>query len=97
MVTTQKWKFISNHGLVLSYIFHNPRGTMREIADHIGVTERTTRNIICALQLEGYLERRKSRGRNVYRVDPKLPLRHHTKHDVMVSELLDALTVKEAS
>ena len=89
-----RWKFISNHGLVLNYIFHNPRHTAREIADHVGVTERTTHKIISDLETTGYIERSKRGWTNVYRVDSALPLRHHTKQDILVSDLLDALTVR---
>ena len=94
MITAARWTFITNHGLVLSYISHNPRSTAREIANYIGVTERTTHKIISDLETEGYIERRRTGRRNVYRVDPKLPLRHHTKQDVVVSDLLDALMAK---
>ena len=89
------WTFITNHGLVLSYIFHNARSTAREIANYIGVTERTTHKIISDLEQEGYIERRKAGRRNVYRVDPTLPLRHHTKQDVMVEDVLEALSAKD--
>ena len=57
----------------------------------MGITERTTHKIISDLEAEGYIERRKSGRRNVYTVDHDLPLRHHTKQDVMVSDLLGAL------
>ena len=87
-----RWTFITNHGLVLSYLFHNPRHTAREIARHIGVTERTTHKIISDLVAAGYIERRKVGRRNEYRVDPALPLRHHTKQDILVEGLLGALT-----
>ena len=87
----QKWTFITNHGLVLSYIFHNPTSTAREIANYIGVTERTTHKIISDLEEEGYIQRRKIGRRNVYSVDPQLPLRHHTKTDIMVEALLESL------
>ena len=93
-MTSQRWTFITNHGLVLSYIYHNPRHTAREIASHIGVTERTTHKIISDLEAAGYIERRKVGRRNVYRVDPVLPLRHHTKQDILVEDLLEALTYK---
>ena len=86
-----KWTFITNHGLVLSYIFHNPTSTAREIANYIGVTERTTHKIISDLEEAGYIRRRKIGRRNVYSVDPQLPLRHHTKTDVMVEDLLESL------
>ncbi len=94
MSTTVGWTFITNHGLVLSYIFHNSRSTAREIANNIGVTERTTHKIISELESAGYIERRKVGRRNIYRVDPSLPLRHHTKQDILVEELLEALSTK---
>jgi predicted HTH transcriptional regulator len=91
-MTTTGWTFITNHGLVLSYIFHNPSHTAREIADHVGITERTAHKIISDLEAAGYIDRRKSGRRNLYRVDPEVPLRHHTKKDILVSNLLAALT-----
>ena len=90
-----RWTFVTNHGLVLSYIYHNPRSTARSISIDIGVTERTTHKIISDLEKEGYITRRRDGRRNVYDVDPELPLRHHTKQDILVSELLEALTSKE--
>ena len=94
MPTSPRWTFITNHGLVLNYLFHNPKSTAREIADYIGVTERTTHKIISDLEATGYIERRKSGRRNVYHVDPGLPLRHHTKQDVVVEDLLKALAAQ---
>ena len=92
MTTSPRWTFITNHGLILSYISHKASSTAREIAMYVGVTERTTHKIISDLETEGYITRRKTGRRNVYSVDPKLPLRHHTKQDILVSELLEALT-----
>ena len=94
MSTSARWTFITNHGLVLSYIFHNSKSTAREIANNIGVTERTTHKIISDLESEGYIERRKIGRRNIYRVDPTLPLRHHTKQDILVEDVLEALSTK---
>ena len=86
------WTFITNHGLVLSYISHNPSHTAREISNYVGVTERTTHSIISDLETAGYIKRSKVGRNNVYTVDPQLPLRHHTKQDIMVEGLLDALS-----
>jgi DNA-binding MarR family transcriptional regulator len=94
MSTAARWTFITNHGLVLSYIFHNSKSTAREIANYIGVTERTTHKIISDLESAGYIERRKTGRRNIYRVDPTLPLRHHTKQDILVEDVLEALSTK---
>ena len=94
MTPTPRWTFITNHGLILSYVFHNPTHTAREIASHVGVTERTIHKIISDLETAGYIERRKSGRRIVYSVDSALPLRHHTKQGILLSDLLDALTVQ---
>lgn len=94
MNSTTGWTFITNHALILSYVFHKPTSTAREIADHIGITERTTHKIIADLAMEGYLIRSKKGARNTYRIESDLPLRHHTKEDIMVSELIEALTAK---
>ncbi len=92
MTSPQSWTFITNHAVVLSYISHNPRSTAGEIANHIGITPRSVHTIISDLDVAGYVARRKIRRRNIYRVDPRLPLRHHTNQNIMVSELLDSLT-----
>ena len=90
-MASSRWTFITNHGLALNYIFHNPSHTAREIADHVGVTERTTHKIISDLEEAGFIKRRRSGRKNLYSVDATKPLRHHTKQDVLVSHLLDAL------
>ena len=91
-MASSMWKFITNHGLVLSYVSHNPSHTAREISNHLGITERTTHKIISDLEEAGYIQRSKSGRKTLYRVDPGLPLRHHTKQDILVEDLLDALT-----
>lgn len=86
------WKFISNHGLVLNYIARNPRGTARQIADAVGVTERTAHKIIAELEQDGYLIRRKQGRRNIYRVNRYMTLRHHAFRDTVVGDLLTLLS-----
>lgn len=95
MTSPRTWTFITNHGLVLSYIHRKSTSTAREIAGEIGVTERTTHKIISDLEREGYLDKRKEGRRNVYSVNPDLPLRHHVNKDVKVSDLLEALTSRD--
>ena len=97
MTSASRWTFITNHGLVLSYIWRYPVSTAREIAMHVRVTERTTHKIISDLERAGYISRRKRGRRNVYSVNPDLPLRHHTITDVRVSDLLETLTSRELS
>lgn len=85
------WTFITNHGLVLSYLAQNRRSTVREMANAIGITERTAHKIISDLESAGYLSRTKSGRRNVYRTHSELPLRHSTQRDVAIGRLLRML------
>jgi len=86
-----EWTFLSNHGLVLSYIAHHPRITARELANVVGITERATRKIIADLLETGYITKKREGRRNRYRVDPDLALRHPIHGETAVGELLEAL------
>lgn len=86
-----EWTLISNHGLVLAYIAKHPRGTAREIASAINITEWTVRKIIDDLEAAGYIERQKVGRRNTYRINPYLYMRHGTIRDVRVGDLLKVL------
>ena len=90
-MTTPRWTFITNHGLVLSYIFHNPSHTAREIANHVGVTERTTHKIIMDLEKEGYITKTKVGRNNAYRIHPDVPIK---TANASVGELLMMLSGK---
>ena len=85
------WTLITNHGIVLSYLARHSRSTAREVAQAVGITERTTHRIIADLVEEGYISRRREGRGNVYRVNPRLPLRHPTHGEVVVGDLLIAL------
>jgi DNA-binding transcriptional ArsR family regulator len=86
-----QWTFLTNHALVLSHIAHNRRITARELADIIGITERSTRKIIADLLDDGYITKKREGRCNRYRINPDLPLRHPSQGDTVVGELLQAL------
>lgn len=86
-----EWNFITNHGLVLSYISKHPRSTGREIAEAVGITERAIRNIITDLATEGFIIRRRQGRRNRYRINPGLGLHHPGHGEVLVGDLLKVL------
>jgi DNA-binding transcriptional ArsR family regulator len=87
----KRWTLITNHGMVLSYLARHSRGTAREVAQAVGVTERTAHAIISDLVKEEYVSRRREGRGYVYRVNPRLPLRHPTHGEVIVGDLLIAL------
>lgn len=86
-----EWVFLTNHALVLSHIALSRRVTARELADAIGITERSTRKIIAELLEAGYISKKKEGRRNRYRVNPELPLRHPSQRETAVGDLLGAL------
>ena len=86
-----RWTFLTNHGLVLTYIGRRPDCTGLEIAQAVGITERAAREIVRDLKAEGYTQREKVGRRNRYRVDTTLALRHRGERAATVGELLELL------
>ncbi len=85
------WSFLTNHGLVLTYIGRYPDSTGLEIAQAVGITERAARKIVADLLAEGYIELEKVGRRNRYRLNTARPLRHPGERAVTVGELLGLL------
>jgi DeoR/GlpR family transcriptional regulator of sugar metabolism len=86
-----EWKFVTNHALVLCLIAQQPRITAREIALTLGITEKTTRNIINDLEAADYVTKKREGRRLRYSVDPEMPLRHEIHEDKAVGDLLEML------
>ena len=86
-----EWTFLTNHGLVLSYVAQHPRITARELGDAIGITERATRKIIADLSQAGYIIKKREGRRNRYRVNADIPLRHSTQQEAAIGDLLQGL------
>ncbi len=89
------WSFLTNRGLVLTYIGRHPDSTGLEIAQAVGVTERAARKIVADLLAAGYIEREKVGRRNSYRLNTHLPLRHPGERTATVGELLGLLWREE--
>lgn len=85
------WSFLTNHGLVLTYIGRYPDSTGLAIAQAVGITERAARKIVADLLAEAYVEREKVGRRNRYRLNTALPLRHPVERAATVGELLGLL------
>jgi DNA-binding MarR family transcriptional regulator len=89
--STRSWTFLTNHAHVLLAIAATPDLRLREIADLVGITERTAMQIVVDLEEDGYLRRERRGRRNHYTVEPRLHLRHRLEEHHEVSDLLDAL------
>ena len=85
------WFFLTNHACVLIAIARSPDLTVREIADQVGITERSVSNIVRELEDEGYLRsKRVGRGKR-YAVEGRQPMRHPIADALPVGELLKVL------
>ncbi|RMG94581.1 MAG: MarR family transcriptional regulator [Deltaproteobacteria bacterium] len=85
------WHFLSNHGHVLVYVAQHPDARIREIADAVGVTERTVARILAELEAAGIVDRVRVGRRCHYHVRPDAPLRHPLESSHTVGELVTAL------
>jgi DNA-binding IclR family transcriptional regulator len=85
------WTFLTNHAHVLICVARDPEMRLREIADCVGITERAAHRIVCELEDDGYLERRRIGSHNRYEVHLDLPLRHEMDGDANVGEVIKAL------
>ena len=89
--------FLTNHGLVLLCIAHDPEARMRDIAEDVQITERATQRIIADLIEAGYVDRERVGRRNRYTVRSSLPISLPARRDVDLNELLNVLLPRESS
>ena len=80
----RRWSFVTNHARVLGCIAADPTARLRDIAQTVGITERTAAQIVNDLEQAGYLSKSRDGRRNCYEVHENLPLRHpqHRHHTV---------------
>ena len=89
--STNSWTFLTNHGHVLICIAQDPESRLRDIAERVGITERSTQSIVADLVEGGYLARNRVGRRNHYEVHTDLPFRHPIEQDHQVGSLIDLL------
>jgi DNA-binding Lrp family transcriptional regulator len=82
-----RWGFLTNHGLVLVKVAGNPRSTLREISDAVGITERAALSILRSLEEEGIISRQKEGRRNRYWVDFDALMRHEVPGPYNIGEI----------
>jgi DeoR/GlpR family transcriptional regulator of sugar metabolism len=87
------FRFVSNHAHVLQVIAADPTARLRDIAEAVGITERTTAQIVNDLEQAGYLSKTREGRRNRYQVHEELPLRHPQHRHQSVGDLIAFLQV----
>ena len=76
---------------MLGVVAQNSQITVREIAAHLGITERTVMRIIADLESAGYLHKSREARANTYEVHHDQPLRRAQHEEIEVGELLRLL------
>lgn len=92
---TMDWTFLTNYAHVLFCMSEDPSLRLRDIAQHVGITERAVQRIVHDLHESGYIEVYKEGRRNSYRVNAQKKLRHPLEKHVTVSDLLSLATDHE--
>jgi predicted ArsR family transcriptional regulator len=85
------WTFLTNHGQLLLSIAREPGLSLREIGDHVGITERAAHRIVSELEASGYLTRKREGRRDAYTIRPQLPFPDPVLRERQIGELLDVL------
>ncbi len=91
MMVMRDWSFLTLHASALLFIAHDPGARIRDIADALGVTERTAQVTVSDLTAAGYVVKTKEGRRNRYRIQTDLPVRNAIGRMRTIGDLLDLL------
>jgi IclR helix-turn-helix domain len=94
-MSAPSWTFLTNHAQVLLCIARDPGIRLRDIADRVGITERSAYGIVLDLAEAGYIVKEKSGRRNRYEIQAHLPLPEPTSRERTVGEVLALLAGTE--
>ena len=85
------WTLLTAHGRALVAIAQDPDARMRDLAQIVGVTERTVQAIVADLEAAGYVAHTRVGRRNRYTVHLDRPFRHPAQDGHLIGPLLDVL------
>jgi DNA-binding IclR family transcriptional regulator len=85
------WGFLTGHGQALLFLAREPDARLRDLAEALGVTERTAFGIMTDLSDGGYVVKHKEGRRNRYEIQTELPLPEAVARERSVGEVLDVL------
>ena len=95
-MAVERWSFLTNHARVLVCIAHDPGLRLRDIAERVGITERSAYGIVTDLTDAGYVVKEKDGRRNRYRVQAQLPLPEPVTRERTIGEVLGVLVDADA-
>lgn len=89
--TSTGWTFLTNHTHVLVCLNRDPNITVRNLALHVGITERSVQRILSDLEDSGVVTRTKIGRRNNYSLNEQYQLRHPLESDQKIGGILALL------
>ena len=89
------WRFLSNHTQVLLLLHGDPNARFRDIAEHVGITERAAQRIVSELVESGYVESERVGRRNRYSINTDIAMRHPAQEGHEIGELLKLLELEK--
>jgi len=92
----QNWTFLSNYAHVLVCLADNPDARLRDVAERVGITERTAFRLIGELEEAGILERAREGRRNHYVINTEAHLRHAIEQHCTVGDLLETILPQQS-
>ncbi len=87
----ETWTFLTNHSHVLFCLSEDPELVLREIAEKVGITERSVQRIVKELEQEGFLEKERVGRRNRYKLILKRELRHKLEKHTTIEDVINVL------
>jgi predicted ArsR family transcriptional regulator len=91
----KSWRFLSNHTQVLLTPQRDPNARLRDIAEHVGITERAAQRIVADLIESGYVESERVGRRNHYRINSDVAMRHPAQDGHEIGQLLSLLQLEK--
>jgi DNA-binding IclR family transcriptional regulator len=86
-----QWSFLTNHARALLCIARDPGLRLRDMAEALGITERSAFAIVADLTEAGYVVKERDGRRNRYSIQHHMPLPDQTDRERTVGEMLRLL------
>ena len=86
-----QWSFLTNHARALLCIAHDPGLRLRDMAQELGITERSAFAIVADLTDAGYVLKERDGRRNRYSIQHHMPLPDTTGRERTVGDVLTLL------
>lgn len=88
-VVADRWTFLTNHGHVLICLARDPNARLRDVAERVGITERSVQKIVQELEDAGAITRQRAGRRNAYDVHPDHRLHHPLESHCTTGALIE--------